>query len=344
MIEGIGTTWMRVQIDPDKKDKPVAQMDMHEIRSMMCAKSNGQPEACEKCPGLKSCQAGQRVIRLRSEDDRAIFQAACESGNAWNWLMIHKGLGKDAAGELLSKLIRKFPGLAADYGGGRRIMQRPRPAKIAPVSTPEAPVTAPERQEEQVGAVKPEAPEGAKKTISEAEKQRNKKGAAKCREIARETAKAVLAHEDPIAYLMETEGCSYPIARQRVKRWAERYPDIAGDYKLSDMRRKRKAMPEPEKEEEPMENTDEISLADFLEEHAEITPEPQPKPEPKPEPEPEKPTGVAAELKLKYDALAAEKKRLEERIRWIEEQQDALAKVASMFGERAEMYAGNTAT
>ena len=36
-----------------------------------------------------------------------------------------------AAGELLSKLIRKYPGLAADFGGGRRIMQRPRVARIA---------------------------------------------------------------------------------------------------------------------------------------------------------------------------------------------------------------------
>lgn len=331
MIEGIGTTWMRVQ------DKPIAQMDMNEARSMMCAKSNGQPEACEKCPGFKSCQAGQRVVRLRGEDDRAIFQAACESGNAWNWLMIHKGLGKDAAGELLSRLIRKFPGLAADYGGGRRIMQRPRPAKQErPVEPQEGPQTASGEKVEQMAIAEAQAPEKA----PELQKKSNRgiKGAAKVREIARETARAVLGHEDPIAYLMETEGCSYPTARQRVKRWVEAYPDIAGDYKPLDNRRNRKTMPEPEKEEEPMENTDEISLADFLEEHAEITPEPEPKPEP------EKPTGIAAELKLKYDALAAEKKRLEERIRWIEEQQDALAKVSSMFGERAEMYAGNTAT
>ena len=332
MIEGIGTTWMRVQ------DKPIAQMDMNEARSMMCAKSNGQPEACEKCPGWKSCQAGQRVTRLRGEDDRAIFQAACESGNAWNWLMIHKGIGKDAAGELLSRLIRKFPGLAADYGGGRRIMQRPRPAKQErPVEPQDSPQTASGEKVEQMAIAEAQAPEKA----PEPQKKSNNgsvKGAAKRREIARETARAVFGHEDPIAYLMETEGCSYPTARQRVKRWVDGYPDIAGDYKVQDMRGNSKAMPEPEKEEEPMENTDEISLADFLEEHAEITPEPEPKPEP------EKPTGIAAELKLKYDALAAEKKRLEERIRWIEEQQDALAKVASMFGERAEMYAGNTAT
>lgn len=332
MIEGIGTTWMRVQ------DKPIAQMDMNEARSMMCAKSNGQPEACEKCPGWKSCQAGQRVTRLRGEDDRAIFQAACESGNAWNWLMIHKGLGKDAAGELLSRLIRKFPGLAADYGGGRRIMQRPRPAKQErPVEPQEGPQTASGEKVEQMAIAEAQAPEKA----PEPQKKSNRgvKSGAKVREITRETARAAFAHDDPIAYLMETERCSYHTARQRVKRWAAGYPDIAGDYKLPDsMRGRRKTGPEPEKEEEPMENTDEISLADFLEEHAEITPEPQPKPEP------EKPTGIAAELKLKYDALAAEKKRLEERIRWIEEQQEALAKVASMFGERAEMYAGNTAT
>lgn len=357
MIEGIGTAWMRPENSNRPEDKEnIEQMDMAQLRTMMCAKSNGNPHTCEGCAGFKNCRVGQRVMRLRGEDDRAVFQTALESGNAWNWLMVNKGLGKDAAGELLSKMIRKYPGLAADFGGGRRIMQRPRVARIAAQDAQEGPVSAPVATVEETEAGKPEAPEEAKKQLSEGKREAIQKGADANREKAREIAKVVFAQEDPLAYLMRTDGCSRGTARMRIARWIKVYPDLAGDYILPNMQgRKRKEQTEPAetnepaKEETEMADSDEISLGDFLNEYQDAEDETEEKPDAPAAPETETAAGpgndILAELNRKYDALAEERKRLEERIRWIEEQQDALVKVRSMFGERAPMYAeANTAT
>lgn len=370
MIEGIGTTWM----GKDGSEKNIAEMSLGELRTMLCAKSGGSFAACDGCKSFATCPVGQRAARLRSEEARQahhnamqtemeMFREACESGNARVYLMKTRMLNKGAAEELLTKLIRKYPGIAADFGGGRRITQRPMTARITPVAAQDGPVTADrakvERKTEEAEKQQTEAISGAAK------------GAAIIRDKAREIARKAFEHGDPIAWLTENEGCEYKTARMRVSRWVKAYPDLAGDFVLIDMRgkaRKKTAAPQP-KDETEMENTertetteaaeaaeakapaenpgkdDEISLGDFLAEYAqapEAEPEKAPEaenatetaaePENETEDEPET-NALKAELDRKYQALKAERMKLEERIRWLEKQQEALVTVAAMFGD-----------
>ena len=382
-MQGIGTSWM---LKPPRKpeddgfDRLIGQMSMTEVRPYMCPKSHGNPKKCEDCDGFRTCQAGQRAVLLMNEaarsevqeapaakpavedpvKEREEFRKACESGNAWYYLMQTRGLSKDAAGELLSKLVRKFPGVAADFGGSRRIMQRPKVVKVLSVSE--------DAQNEQEQASPPDYDEipSREQERQNAIQEGRKKGASMIREKAMQKAREAFAAGDPIAHVMQTEGIRFEVARQRVYKWMKSYPEIAGDYQMPDLRRKKAEESKTEKPQEEqqvefaLEDTDDtVSLADFLNEFdpAEADrrePEadeemPQDLPEP---PEPETPDALMPEIwkgkefseadlsdpltHMKHRAkwLDQEKARMteiirqaEEKIAWIDERLEPLLKV-----------------
>ena len=384
-MQGIGTSWM---LKPPRKpeddgfDRLIGQMSLTEVRPYMCPKSHGNPKKCEDCDGFRTCQAGQRALLLMNEaarnepleapavkqaaeehpvKEREEFRKACESGNAWYYLMQTRGLSKDAAGELLSKLVRKFPGVAADFGGSRRIMQRPKVVKVLESVSEDA-------QNGQELASPPDYDEipSREQERQNAIQEGRKKGASMIREKAMQKAREAFAAGDPIAHVMQTEGIRFEVARQRVYKWMKSYPEIAGDYQMPDLRRKKAEEPKTEKPQEEqqvefaLEDTDDtVSLADFLNEFdpAEADrrePEadeemPQNLPEP---PEPETPDALMPEIwkgkefseadlsdpltHMKHRAkwLDQEKARMteiirqaEEKIAWIEERLEPLLKV-----------------
>lgn len=361
MTQQIGTGWM---ISPPKRqdddaafNQLIDKMDLEQARRMMCPKSNGNPEKCKNCDGFRTCKAGQRVARLITENietirkktepvyvqkwkedttpppapnERDEFRKACESGNAWHYLMETKGLTKDAAGELLSKLIRRFPGIAADFGGGRRIMQRPKVVKIMSAVEPRVDQEpAPEPKVEEIPAKEQEAAKQAEKRPKTKRDELN----AQIAEEARERCRQILATGDPVQALVN-EGKTEQQARARINKWKASYPDLFEGIDPAIYRAKRGR----KKKEELMEQTeadhqiaepvdDEVSLSDFLTEYGA---EPQ-VPESDPEPQSERTGGAMDELEAKYNALEREKQEARERIKWIEEQQEALEKVISMF-------------
>lgn len=365
-LQGIGTSWMlqppRRPDDDAAFNQLIEQMDMDGVRRMMCPKSHGNVEKCKDCEGFRTCKPGQRAMRLKSEAEKEIeektapvfvqkwksddepketgnplsiereeFRRACESGNAWHFLMETRNLSKDAAGEQLSRMIKKFPGLAAEYGGGRRIMQRPKVVRIEPVGSQDVQEEASGSVEEQTEILTEKGPEQAenepKTEVSEKQlehlKRLNQNHALK----GRERCKQAIASGNPEQFLMD-RGASRRAAHENLRRWRIKYSD------LFEQPEEPEEVQEPEKEPEPEE--DEISLADFLDEFAPSVPE---------EPEILPATGddmMNQVLTAKFAELKAEKERLkeqimeaEERIRCIEEKQDALAKTLSVFGSRA---------
>lgn len=288
-MQGIGTSWM---LKPPRKpeddgfDRLIGQMSLTEVRPYMCPKSHGNPKKCEDCDGFRTCQAGQRAVLLMNEaarsevqeapaakpaaedpvKEREEFRKACESGNAWYYLMQTRGLSKDAAGELLSKLVRKFPGVAADFGGSRRIMQRPKVVKVLESVSEDA-------QNGQEQASPPDYDEipSREQERQNAIQEGRKKGESMIREKAMQKAREAFAAGDPIAHIMQTEGIRLEVARQRVYKWMKVYPEIAGGYQMPDLRRKKAEEPKTEKPQEEQQvefalEDDTVSLADFLNE------------------------------------------------------------------------------
>ena len=234
MTQTIGTGWLIPPKRDPKEDAAFKQLisrmtTMEEVRPFMCPKSNGNPKKCEKCDGFRTCTAGQMAIRISTEETKPVYERkwtdepkslpnpahkmneereefirACESGNAWNYLMETRHLTKNAAGEVLNRMVRQFPGLAADYGGSRRIMQRPKVVKITEIA-PEKP-----RVDEKPASV-PTAEQtdaGQKETPEEAKLRGQTKGGLVIRERFKAIAKAAFDSGDPIEYLKRTEGSS----------------------------------------------------------------------------------------------------------------------------------------
>lgn len=405
MTQTIGTGWLIPPKRDPHDDAAFNQLisgmtTMDEVRPFMCPKSNGNPKKCEQCDGFRTCTAGQMAIRISTEETKPVYERkwtdepkslpnpahkmneereefirACESGNAWNYLMETRHLTKNAAGEVLNRMVRQFPGLAADYGGSRRIMQRPKVVKITEIA-PEKP------RVDEKPASKPEVKETEterKQDAREALQAGQRKGGAVIRERFMAIAKAAFDSGDPIEYLKRTEGSSDLTARARVSGWCKNYPELAGDYKLPDARRGRKpkaakaqedAGPEfeilpPEHDVttgEAARDDDEISLTDFLSEftfdeaeadrkEAELQPEEMPVIQEAPRAAQEaavEADPMLATMNQRYEELKAEKERLraeiqkaEDRIKCIEEQQDALAACLSAF-RRASTATGRS--
>lgn len=374
-MQGIGTSWM---LKPPRKpeddgfDRLIGQMSLTEVRPYMCPKSHGNPKKCEDCDGFRTCQAGQRALLLMNEaarneprevpavkpaaeehpvKEREEFRAACESGNAWYYLMQTRGLSKDAAGELLSKLVRKFPGVAADFGGSRRIMQRPKVVKVLESVSEDA-----QNEQEQASPQEDEETSAREQERQKAIQEGRSRGAAVNREKAMRNAREAFATGDPIAHVMQTDGVRLDVARQRVYKWMKSYPEIAGDYQLPDLRRKKAEEPREEKPQEEkqvefaLEDTDDtVSLEDFLKgfDTEEAHEEPKEPENPKAEPlhfadlnlgEYAEPGNMLVNMQAKRNYFHEEMERLrkivleaEEKIRWYEEQDAAMEKVMAIF-------------
>ena len=372
MTQAIGTSWMRQpprrQDDDPAFNQLIEKMDLDEVRRMMCPKSHGNVEKCKDCDGFKTCRPGQRAMRLVAEMKSAVeektapvyvqkwkdeatpppepnardeFRKACESGNAWNYLMETRGLNKDAAGELLSKMIRRFPGIAADFGGGRRIMQRPKVVKITTVDARE-PASEPKVEETPAEEVK--AAEQAENRPRTKRDELN----AQLAEQARERCRQILASGDPVQAIVK-EGKTEQQARARLHKWKANYPDLFEgiDPSLYQAKKgRKKKVAEPEKQEEQVEE-DLVNLADFLEEmdatDDELVDLTEYTMNEAPQESAERPgTGdpMLEQMNVRLKELEAEKERLraeieraEERIKCIKDQQEALQICLATFGK-----------
>ena len=354
-------------------DQLISQMDLEQVKRMMCPKSRGNPKACLECVGFRTCQAGQRAVRLVDEEtktiekntasvfvrkwtegkaeehkppretpaaasrptlfktistDRDVLKEACESGNAWQWIMENYQPDKNKAQAILEKLIRECPGIAADYGGSRRIMQRPKVVNITSVAA-KAETVAEEPKTEAAGAkTEQKVTETDQTALTDFNRQQ--------KEEARERCRKAIESGDPVRFLMDA-GSSEETARRQVRKWIDRYPDLCDGFVLEDKKRGRKKkadVPAEETETDEPEafaledpEDDEVSLLDFLNEY-EVEPE-----EDQPEEQPQQQTGdsMLDGMRAKYNELESEKKKLTEQIRKIEAQQEALKKCIDVF-------------
>lgn len=365
-LQGIGTEWMlRTPKKPDGDaafNQLIGQMKtMDEVRPFMCPKSNGNLKACEKCDGFRTCAAGQRMARLAeekkrvvpverpeqkqkeiTEKDREEFVKACQSGNAWNYFMQTRAMTKDAAGELLGKMVRKFPNIAAEYGGSRRIMQRPKIVTITSLTDGGA-------QNEQKQASAAEAVQIQAEEKDEPEQavkpKRGEIGTAELIRKTKELCKQALASDDPIEFLMNESGSSADAARERLRRWSKNYPELFEGVVLPSRRRCRKLdrqegnAEKPEKPEESMgevsaaQDDDDISLEEFLSEYTDEAPQ-------EPQKQAENSDPIVITMKHRLNELKAEKERLEseitsakKRVEQIDNQRAALELCISQFEE-----------
>ena len=342
----IGTGWMIQQRKTDDAafGQLIAQMKtLDDVRPFMCPKSNGSPKKCEDCPGFRTCEAGQRAVRLahpqeapeeerrevkslpnpsaREKSDQDEFRAACESGNAWHYLMQSKGMSKDAAGELLSRMCRKFPAIAADFGGSRRIMQRPKAVRVEPVEAQDA-------QEQASGSAAGEIQAEALKEPEKAVNGRKPEAAIAARvesvrEVQRNRCMEALASGDVRKFLLDQGRTNHNVVNT-ISRWRTLFPELMADVPRARSGRKKQEEAVQEPVPEPVQESvhepdDEVSLADFLAEY-----------------EPKETGGAREALEELLESLKGEKSRLEreiseaeERIRCIVRQMDALDGVIS---------------
>lgn len=369
----VGTKWIAPPkgMPEDGQEKKIEEMNLEELRPYLCAKSHWDYHAClNNCPGLSRCKAGQRAVVLVNEaakekskfvkvldesgtqekpekGDRALLRAACESGNAWHYLMENNHLSKDAARELLGRLIRENPGVAAEYGGSRRIVQRPKVVSITPVKAGEQ-----EEAKEQERKPEPEPANQEQKPVESIQpepivKIRNPD---KRTVAAREKFTQAIASGNPIQWVIDNTGCNYKAAVQRIRVWCETYPDITepnggkekvfypylmSTEKKESMEKHEGKTTEPAEPAKPAEEDDTISLTDFLssfegqQEAAVDAPESIDKAIPEPEPDrspPKGETGFIDALKAKFEELEKERATLTEEIRKAEERKECVRK------------------
>ncbi len=363
-------------------------MSLEELRPSLCVKAHGDYHAClADCPGFSRCRAGQRVAALvygtrnavpaptdptppeRPErGDRALLRAACESGNAWHYLMTTRHLSRDAARELLGRLIRENPGIASEYGGSRRIIQRPKVVSITPIRADEPqPVTAPPEPPN------PEPPEPPKAKPTEppqpaSASQKRLRGPEKLMVMARERFLRAIASGDPIAWVMKTYGTNYRTAVQRVRQWCTSYADIVeangGKEKIFyahlksaekgvDMSKPEEAAVIPEKKAaaaSAKDDGDEISLVDFLGTYGagrQTTDAERKRFYPATVVPAKKEPGKSAEkmdlsfvrmLTLKYMELAKERETLIKEIRIAQERQECIEKQLTKLAECTQLF------
>lgn len=259
MTQTIGTGWLIPPKRDPNEDAAFKQLisrmtTMDEVRPFMCPKSNGNPKKCEKCDGFRTCTAGQMAIRISTEETKPVYERkwtdepkslpnpasqaqklneereefirACESGNAWNYLMETRHLTKNAAGEVLSRMVRQFPGLAADYGGSRRIMQRPKVVKITEIApekprVDEKPASVPQDgQTEDRKADEPEQPKNGEKPEAAIQARVNSIGA-----FARKRCEEAVASGDPRQFLLD-QGRTAHNVDNTISRWRKQYPEL----------------------------------------------------------------------------------------------------------------------
>ena len=290
------------------QETKIPEMNLEQIKTMMCPISGGDHLKCIDCKSLKTCQAGQRVMVLleeetkctnvggvRREKARKMAVKAALSKDPVHWIMENTGCNIKAARQKLLNWSRWFPD----------------------VGFPEKKKKMPE-----------------KKGLSRDEKQRLNLIEA-------------IESGDPLKWYMRNQNSPRKRTMEVIEKGLNKFPDIREMYDKAGWGH-----------EEVKADQDEISIEEFLNDveqetadNAAETAVEQP-PENKEEEIPveeEKPVEAAKkaafgntvlniELENKYNQLNAEKEKvlaeiekLKERMQWLEEQQDAIAKVRNLF-------------
>lgn len=300
--------------------KTIGEMDMDELRGYLCAKTLGNPRTCISCNGFKGCQVGQRALVLMGQQrkvldeqsgpeqpapkppettdqasnpgtqtDKDNFRAACESGNARRWLY-ERGYSEATAQEKLVYWVKHYPDITRQYGK-KRILQKQRKVIVTSMEEPNAPQAAnlphtgaAETKVEEMTDQSAEAPERPEKPqenerrhlwSTEALESNHRKREAAVRKRCMEA----IASGDPEGYMM-SQGITRKAARQNLRRWQERFPDLFLDKKGPE-----ETAPEPDSI--LVQTQDEISLAEFLRQYGVpiLSDTPEPVVEQKDEPE-----------------------------------------------------------
>ena len=341
----------------------VGKLSMEQVKPFMCPESKGNTTRCMNCDDFKVCMAGQRAVRLMSEAaqaerqeeqkkivdtppvnisaDREEFTRACESGNAWGFLMTERRMSENAARLKLEYWISHYPNITREFGGRKRILAKPKAVKIVRIA--EDVPTASQDAQEQAPVVPEVLAEAAEEKEPEKAGNVRKTDAAISERIralhenARKRCEDAVASGDVRQYLMN-EGRSEHNVTNTISRWRQEYPEL-----MADVPRMKRGGSRKKKEEPP---EDEVTLEEFLSEFDEaeadrIEADLQPE-EFRVEEQPQETQKQAGNgdpmLKMmiaKHEELKAEKRRLEERIRCIEEQQKALEQTLSAFGSKA---------
>lgn len=293
--------------------------DLESLRPYLCPKSGGDPGRCKNCPGLRSCQAGQKAAIIldravektgkwekawaagqKSETpaqkkpepistakDRETFRTACESGNARMWL-IRAGYSEASAQEKLIFWVSHYPDITKEFGR-KRILQKPCKVIMTSLEIRTEEQTKVEKMADQSEEApeRPEKPQENERKHSwsaeAVESLRRKREAA-----VRERCMEAIASGDPVGYMM-SQGITRKAARQNLRRWQERFPDLFPDEKGPE-----ETAPEPDSTivQKPdgiilQSGEDEISLSDFLRQYGVpiLSETPKPVVEQKDEPE-----------------------------------------------------------
>ena len=244
-----------------------------------------------KEPAPKPPETTDPASKPGTQTDKDNFRAACESGNARRWLY-ERGYSDATAQEKLVYWVKHYPDITKQYGK-KRILQKLRNVIVTSIEIrseePNAPqaadlphAAAAETKVEEMANQRAEAPERPEKpqenerkhlwSADAVESNRRKRDAA-----VRERCMEVLASGDPESYMM-SQGITRKAARQNLRRWQEKFPDLFLDEKGPE-----ETAPEPDSI--IAQTEDEISLSDFLKQYGVpiLSETPEPVVEPKEE-------------------------------------------------------------
>ena len=226
-------------------------------------------------PAQKPPETTDPASNPGTQTDKDNFRAACESGNARRWLY-ERGYSAATAQEKLVYWVKHYPDITQQYGK-KRILQKLRkvivtsmesgteeqndPFTVAQQAADLPHTGAAETKVEEMADKSAEAPEMPKKPqenerrhlwSAEALESNHRKREAAVRKRCMEA----IASGDPEGYMM-SQGLTRKAARQNLRRWHEKFPDL-----FMDKNGPEKTAPEPDS---ILDQTqDEISLAEFL--------------------------------------------------------------------------------
>lgn len=244
-------------------------------------------------PAPKPPETTAPASKPGTQTDKDNFRAACESGNARRWLY-ERGYSEATAQEKLVYWVKHYPDITKQYGK-KRILQKLRKVIVTSMEIrteePNAPQAADlphagaaETKVEEMADQSAEAPERPEKPqenerrhlwSAEALESNHRKREAAVRKRCIEA----IASGDPEGYMM-SQGITRKAARQNLRRWQEKFPDLFLDEKGAE-----ETAPEPDSI--IVQKEDEISLADFLKQYGVpiLSDTPEPVVEQKDEPE-----------------------------------------------------------
>lgn len=270
MTSAIGYGFLRQKPEQEEvKEIPVEQKGLESLKRMMCPLSMGRVEKCKDCKGIATCSVGQRINVILAQNgktvkeleakliatgprkpdaDREKFREACESGNAWGYMITH-GYSKGAAKEKLIYWSKRYPAISQEFGGDKRILAKPRPVIV---------------QETLQGNDEPGEPQPIRKVETEtapaaAEERTEKQGenlsgpevsAAKRVQKARARCMQAVQSGDALKYIMTVEGKDRHHALQTISNWRSRYPDLMQGIPYQENGRKTAAKQPPKQQEE----------------------------------------------------------------------------------------------